>query len=338
MTGRGILDADMRTVGAWIAQAARWWATQMAAMLPQGVKHAMRPHAVPVAWDPVRGLAEAPPRTRWSALVDPQHVLVREAVLPQLAPRVRAQLVAMEADRLMPFGAGPHVITAEPLAAPVGGRQRLAVVGMVPATAQALAAALRSAPVLPSAVVVLLDPVGEVDLLPSLVRCGLLPDETAVARRWWTAVAALFALNLALIAWRDAAAVEALETAVADQQPALLVARQMSARIRRADRVSDDVARERARAEPLALMGRVAQALPAGVWLQRWGWQGDTLHLAGMRPATADVSGALRRAGLPTVRYADSTGETSSAASGADSAATPLGIPFDIVVRIEARP
>ena len=76
----------------------------------------------------------------------------------------------------------------------------------------------------------------------------------------------------------------------------------------------------RAQGEPLALLARIAAALPPGVWLQRFAWDGGAeIRLAGYRPAHADVSGVLRGAGLAVTRYGD----------GDATGVSPLGQPFE---------
>lgn len=341
-SGRGILDADMRTVGGWIADAARWWVGELGAMVPPSLAGALRPSAKAVDYAPQTAtFTPEPPRAKpWALHLPAGLALVRQVELPTVAPRALEAMVRLEADRLMPFPpGGPVVIAAVPRAAgaAASGRQLTTVAGLSPDTARALAAAIAGEPVSPVAVLAPLSDGGEIDLLPALARAGLVPDESGRARIWWMVVAALFALNLALITWRDMAAVDRLNDAIEAQQPALTVARRISGRIRADSALAGAVSAEREKAEPLALMGRIAAALPQGAWLLRWGWQDGTLHLAGMRPATSDVAGALRKAGFETVRYSDSAGE-----STADAAATPLGVPFDVVVRApgseEAKP
>lgn len=335
MSGRGILDADMATVGGWIADAARWWLGELRAMIPPRLAQAMRPAATAVDYAPgPASFAPEPPHGKaWTLHLPPGLALVREVELPALPPRALDTMVRLEADRLMPFPPGaPAVIAAAPDASgesarAAGGRRLTTVAGLSPDAARTLAAAITGREASPVAVLAPLPDGGDIDLLPALARAGLVPDEAARARLWWAIVAALFALNVALITWRDVAAMDRLNDRIEQQQPALAIARRITGRIRADTALAGSVAAERKAGEPLALMGKVAEALPPGVWLQRWGWEDSTLHLAGMRPADADVAGALRKIGLVTVRYSDSAGDSSEEAAG-----TPLGIPFDIIV------
>jgi hypothetical protein len=335
MSGRGILDADMQTVGGWIADGTRWWLGQLRAMVPARLADAMQPAASAVDYAPGPATFEPePPRGKpWTVLLPPGLALVREVELPAVAPRALDAMVRLEADRLMPFPPGmAAVIAAAPdarggAAGSSTGRRLTTVAGLSPEAARALAAAIADRPASPIAVLAPLPKGGHIDLLPALARAGLVPDEAARARLWWTIVAALFALNLALIVWRDVAAIDRLNDVIEQQQPALTIARRITGRIRADTALAGSIAAERKVGEPLALMGKAAAALPPGVWLQRWGWQDGAIHLAGMRPPQADIAGALRKAGFEPVRYADGAGDSS-----AETAGTPLGIPFDIVV------
>lgn len=331
MSGRGILDADMHTVGGWIADGSRWWLGQLRAMVPARLAEAMQPAASAVDYAPGPATFEPePPRGKpWAVLLPPGLALVREVELPAVAPRALDAMVRLEADRLMPFPPGmATVIAAAPdIGGSAGGRRLTTVAGLSPDAARTLATAIADRPTPPAAVLAPLPDGDSIDLLPALARAGLVPDEAARARLWWTIVAALFALNLALIVWRDVAAIDQLNDVIEQQQPALSVARRITGRIRADTALAGSVAAERKAGEPLALMGKVAAALPPGVWLQRWGWQDGALHLAGMRPPQSDVAGALSKAGFATIRYADGAGDSSAEAAG-----TPLGIPFDIVV------
>ncbi|WP_179505182.1 MULTISPECIES: hypothetical protein [unclassified Sphingomonas] len=340
MSGRGILDADMRTLAHWLAQAWQWWLAQLRDMTPGWLAQGLAGAAPACRYDPHAGtFGPEPGARRWCAMLPSGLALVRHIALPRMSAAALDRMVALEADRLLPFADPQAVVAARAMMRDSDdpARPTVAVAGLSATAARALAEAIGAQRVLPLQVLVPLEPGAAVDILPAMVRVGLLPDARARAHRWWAAALALFALNLGLIVWRDVAALDQVNEGVATQQPALMVARRITARIRADDRVALAVIEDRARAEPLQMMGRVGAALPPGVWLQRWGWQGDTLHLVGLRPAQADVSGALRAAGFATLRYADSAGDATTQ-EGATAAATPLGTPFDIIVRLPQGP
>lgn len=336
MSARGLLDADMQTIGGWIADAARWWIGELRALVPQRLLARLAPRRRETAYDPASGAFDAVPRGVWAAVLPDGLALVRRVPLPPVRGRDLQRLIALDADRLMPFGEGAMIVAgaaqSDAAAAPASG---LAVAGLPMAAASALATAIAATAGAakgcePAAVLVPVPDGDPVDLLPALRNAGLLPDRRTSALRWWLAVAFLFALNGALLVWRDVAARDALADAVAAQQPGMNTVRQIMGRMHRADRLAAAALASRERAEPLALLARLQAALPPGAWLQRMAWTDGALRLTGFRPASADVSGALRRAGFVTVRYGDG-------ASASDAtAATPLGQPFEIVVRTDA--
>jgi general secretion pathway protein L len=340
MSGRGILDANMRTLAQWMAQGLQWWLTQLRDMAPGWLTKGLAGAAPACHYDPHAGaFSPAPGMRRWCAMLPSGLALARSIALPRMSASALDRMVALEADRLLPFADAQAVVAARSMTQQSDdpARQTVVVAGLSAAAASALAQAILAQPTLPLQVLVPLEQGAAVDILSAMVRVGLLPDERARARLWWVAALALFALNLGLIVWRDVAALEQVDAGVAAQQPALTVARRITARIRANDRVALTVMHDRAQGEPLQMMARAGAALPPGVWLQRWGWQGDTLHLVGLRPVQADVSGALRAAGFATLRYADSAGDATTQES-ATAAATPLGTPFDIIVRLPGFP
>ncbi|WP_408590652.1 hypothetical protein [Novosphingobium sp.] len=339
MSSRGLLDADMQTLGGWIADAVRWWTDKLRAMVPQGLRARLSPSLAEIRFDPDQQTFADEPRGAWVAVLPEGVALLRRVPLPPVRGRELQRLIELDADRLMPFGGGAMIVAgqAQPgSAAPDSAEAQaadLAVAGLPTGLATAIAAAIKAAPREPARLLVKVERGLPIDLLPALRRAGLLPDRSGAALRWWAAVAFLFALNIALLVWRDVAARDAMAEAVAAQQPGMMAVRQITGRMHRADQLAAAALASRERAEPLALMARLQSALPPGAWLQRMAWSDGSLRLTGFRPPNADVSGALRHAGFVTVRYGD------GASSSSATTATPLGQPFEIIVRTDpARP
>lgn len=319
MTGRGILDADMATLGQWARAGWRWWRDEMAALVPTR----WRAQPPRVAWDGAADLADLPARAALELPADA--ALTRRIETPLMSRQELDGMIALEARRLMPL-AGEGAVLAARIAARQADRARMTVdlASLAPAQVEDLATALATAPVRPAAVLAPLpDKSGAIDLLPALTRAGVLPAAGRATAIAWIAVAFLFALNLGVLVWRDSASVDALQAMVDDQRGGTAIAARVIARMRAQDAVVADLAAARRTREPLALMGRLAGALPRGTWLRRFSLSGDTLRLTGMHPHGADIAGALRHAGFAVVRYGDS-GE----------APTPLGEPFDATIAI----
>jgi len=114
-------------------------------------------------------------------------------------------------------------------------------------------------------------------------------------------------LNLGLMIWRDVQSVQQMEELVSAQQPALSTARAIAARIRADERRAAALAGRRARHDPLAALDAALSALPPGVTIERYEWDGGAIRLSGTRPPETDVAGTLRQSGrFASVRSAPS--------------------------------
>jgi len=329
MSGRGLLDADMRTVGVWSASAVRWWLDQLAQLVPARWRSGGIGRRPLAHYDPLLGVIDYGNDLTGKVVVLPDGLcLVRRIERPVMSDRDVARMVSLDADRIMPLGGAGTIVAGRAVTRDPGdGVMTIEVAGLPRGPGEALCARIVAQGGTPAAVLAS-EPDQEdgnpIDLLPALRQAGLLEAAGKLTARWWMAAGFLILLNIGILIWRDAAAVENLEQVVATQQPAIDAARRIKMRIAASDRISGTTLAIRDAREPLTMLARVAAALPPGAWLQRYSWQGDTLRLAGYRPAKADVSGALRAAGLGAVRYDES----------AVPAATPLGQPFEITVRI----
>ena len=317
MSGRGLLDADMATIGRAAGDALRWWRDELAAMVPPRWRdRAAAPRALadyrPATGDIVvrhddssRGGGTAP-----TAVVLPAGVLLTRVLeRPAMSQRNLDSMLALESDRILPLAAGEAVLATRIVARDDVHRRLTVDVAALPlAAAQRLGVALAALPRPVHAVYTATPEPGApppINLLPALRRAGIVADTAASADRLWLAVAFLFALNIGVLIWRDVAVVDTLADIVAEQQPAVDTAHRIDARIDQVDRFVAATRARRGDTAPLALLGTIARALPPGVWLQRFGAQGDGLRLTGYRPAGADVSAALRRAGFSVTRYSE---------------------------------
>jgi general secretion pathway protein L len=336
MSGRGILDADMATMRGWLATGLRWWLDELTGMVPRrwrdrGVGrlafHVYDPEAGTLEPLPTAGGGRTRPDAAAAVVLPPRLTLVRTIAYPAVSERDLGNLIELDRDRIMPQGRDA-LLAARVLARdPASGRMQVEVAGLALASAEALAQVLRQLPREPVRILASApEPPGAapIDLLPALRRAGLIGAGNRSASSLWLAVGFLFLLNIGLLVWRDSAALDNLSATVDQQQPAVSVAHRIIARMRAEDRIAALATAARASREPVALLARIDQALPAGTWIQRFSWQGNAVQIAGYHPAKADVSGALRRAGLAVVRYGDTSNE----------APTPLGEPFEVTLRL----
>jgi hypothetical protein len=322
MSGNTILQADMHTVGQWIADGMRWWLDQLAAMVPKRLRQWRDGRCLLADYDPDTGALLT--RSDWpgarSRRSDPVIIVLPAAFClsrtierPVMSRRDMESMIALDAGRIMPIGAEGMILAARILTAQPD-----------PQSAQ--------------------QSDEPIDFLPAFRKAGLARDENRGALPLWIAVGVLFMLNIGLLVWRDTAATASLEARIAEQQPAVNAVRRINARIAKADRFAAATVEARRIGEPLAMLARVAAALPQGAWVQRYTWlakepdngiangqasgpdnrQGGALRITGYRPQQADVAGGLRRAGLSVQRYSDAS----------TAAQNPLGQPFEVTLRI----
>jgi hypothetical protein len=336
MSAGGLLNADMATMRAWCGAGLRWWLDEMAGMMPRRWREARSGRLAWYAYNPAGGAVELLPIANGAlprpdtpaAVVLPPHLtLIRIIDYPAVSERDLASLIDLDRDRIMPQG-WDALLAARVLARdPASGRMQVEVAGLPLDRARALALALQAAPREPVRVLASVPEAVDLpplDLLPALRRAGLVGTMERSATPLWLVVGFLFLLNIGLLVWRDSAALDNLSATIDQQQPAVGVAHRIIARMRSEDRIAQQTAASRRDREPMALLARLDQALPAGTWIQRFTWQGDAIQLAGYHPPRSDVSGALRHAGLAVVRYGDSSEE----------APTPLGEAFEVTVRL----
>lgn len=338
VSGRGILDADMHSLGRLIAQAWRWWIGELREMMPAGLDGAGRSDLPRFRFQGDRLIPEGRPgrpsgaRGSRAAIVVPgDRYLVRTIERPAMGDRDLANMLALEGETFLPFPAGTTLISGKRLgAAPAPGRMSVAMAGLPVDTARAILVAADEAGVVPVRVWTQGDGPGAdpLDFAPAMRAAGLMAKIRSATPMLWAGVGFLAALNVAVMVWRDAAAVDRLERTVLEQQPSVTVA---NAIVRRADGDRALVAgslRRRSTHDALDGLAAVGEALPAGAWLQRYGWDGATVRLTGYKPPQTDVATALRRSGrFGAVRSMTDDGQE----------ALPVGDPFDLTARIVPR-
>lgn len=327
MSGRGILDADMATLARMLADGWRWWTAELAGLVPAGLR-GRGGRGLPRLWlrDGALVAERAGPigaGRRVTVLLPAGTVLARTIERPATNARDLRQMLAIEGDRLMPFGeAGGLVAGRARGAGRVPGQMRVAVAGLPRATAQALAAALEESR-LAAAHVLVED--SDVDFAPPLRAAGLLPQTRSAAPLLWAVVGFLMLLILGATIWRDQARLDRLRGLVAAQQPAVAIAKQIGHRSEAARRLAGTVVATRRRQDALGALSLVSTALPEGVWLQHFVWDGADLRLTGYRPAGTDVAAALRG----TRRFAEVKSNGDDAQSPVTGAAA-----FDLTARV----
>lgn len=328
MSVRGLLDADMKTIGRWLAEGWRWWTGELREIVPARLRESSA-RALPKLRAENGGLVPLPKAgARVAIMVRSADCLVRRIERPALSLRDLRQMVALEADMLLPMPAEAIIVAARTMGAgSAPGKTDVEVVGLPMARAQAIAAAIRSAGVVPVRISMDApeDAWAPVDFAPAMRESGLLPELRTATPLVWALVGFLICLNIAAVIWRDVAKVEQLEQIVQDQQPAVNVAQTITRRSAQDRTLVIQSTLLRREHDPLRAMELLGNALPENAWLQRYVWDGASVRLVGYRPAKTDIATALRRSGhFSGVRtMADET-----------QASVPAGEPFDISARI----
>ena len=292
------LDADLATVGRSLRAGVAWWLDELRDMLPARVSQRDRRLRAYAAWDGGETLHQIGRRDAAPiVLVAPHLCLLRELELPPLGKTDLEQMVRLDADRILPVPAARLVLAVEVDRLRPG---HVTVAGLPLERAAQLAQVLADCGIAPR-VVAVADPdnpdVAAADLTPALHAAGLLAPHGAAARNWWLLAATLLVLNGALLIWRDLDRVAQLETLVAQQEPAVVAARSIAARIAAMQRQSVEVAQLRDGPNALSVLADTSQALPDGTWLNRYAWSGRTLRIAGFKREGVDVVASFRKAG-----------------------------------------
>lgn len=304
-----ILDADMATVGRWARSGFAWWIEELTALVPAKLKHALagKP-AIDARFDGSgfklsrRGVAITRADAGVALVLPADAALVRQVQLPLLGAGDTRRLLALEADRLLPFAPGTALIdhaigapgTAGQQWVAVAGQQWVAVAGL-PLAAAETAMAAASAHGLDVRQLRIADGAGgaRFDFLADWPRAGESAGSRA-RRFWWGAVACGLFVNLAALIGRDIISLRQTEELVASHGEAAATARQLRGRVLAEDAQRRSLLQRRAAQDPLPVLAATTRALPDTAWVQRLSWDGQALRLAGYKQGNFDVVAALR--------------------------------------------
>ena len=327
------LDLDMTSLAGLLRNGWRWWVEEMTALLPLSQKKQARPvigSIVHLLDDGGLDLEDAPlspagRRAQPATLLLPEgHALVRPIALPALRLTDLRKLVEFDLDRLMPFAAGSAYsdVAITDSERDADGKIQAKIAAAPKARLESWYQAAVDQGFSPRAIGIASEDGKylDFDFLPALVANGKAAARNG-AQRWWVLVAILFAANVGVMIWKDVQSVSRLQALVDAQQPMVTAARKLSLRLTNEDKMRSELIATRQRDNPLAALAFTTRTLPAGAWVQRYSWTGESLRITGYKQEKVDVLGALRKTGnFATVR--------ASTSDVAAEAAT--GQPFDI--------
>ncbi|WP_165190168.1 hypothetical protein [Caulobacter soli] len=310
MTSRNILDADLGTVGRWIAAGVSWWVDELSTLLPARYRRSLRRRArwsarpdrdgsLQLHRDGRPTQARPPsPTAGWRAdLVLPADaVLVRDLDLPRLSRADLRRMLAANMDRFTPFPAQAVYFDA-PVAALADPADRVRVrLAVIPrdkaldALDQARAMGLE------------IDRFGAeggdgealFDFMPAIRADQGGGSGSRRLTLWWSACATLVVLNVLVAVLMDVRDVLRLEAAIEDEAPRAAAA----ARIRDAANAERTVRlallTRRSQNEPLRIIDALSKALPSSQWAHRLEWNGHVVRVVGFKTPDGEVTEALR--------------------------------------------
>jgi len=332
-----LLDADMTTLAQVLKDGTRWWVDELNAMLPSWARRERKAISGLVAHYGADGnlrvdgdttplgpvdMGQAP---RPATILIPEKLcLVRQVALPTMRRGDMRKLVMLDLDRLMPFALDSAYADVAPTGAvSADGKADATIAALPKAQVKAVYAAAIDAGLAPRAIGIADsdDASLRLDFFPGLVEDGLATQTRSGVAFWWWLLAALFALNLGALIYRDVQSVSQLAALVESQQPTANAARRLALRIADEEGLRGELLARRERDNALAALAFVTRSVPSGVWIQRYSWNGETLRLSGYKQGNVDVVAALRKSG----------GFASVRASTSDVAAeSATGQPFDV--------
>ena len=335
MNAQELLNADMATIGRAVRAGWTWWLDELKALAPARLSGFGKSAGARLFFvgGEIRSPAGETPRLTggWTLVLPSSAALVRRVEVPAMRASEVTQLLRLESDRYFPLPPGAALVAHGPLERVQAGRVAVDAAALPLDSGRKVAAVLAAQDLQPSAIRLAGEgpaPDPRFDFAPAFKAAGLGGARDGSAHRWWMAVGVLFLANVAMLAWRDIADVQRLETLVEEQRPAVAIAQRLTHRMRQNARLVERAAQRRAGAGALGLLTQVTVAVPNEAWVQRYDWDERTLRLAGYHRPELNLPAALRSAPFAaSIRNA----QTDTLAEVA------AGQPFDVNIRLRER-
>jgi PAS domain-containing protein len=317
MTLEEIFNAqvDLESIIAMARQGLAWWVDEIAAMAPVAWRERLssRPQLwmEPRAeggwrfWKGARLVAIDSPGpgagTRIGLLAPPDAILVREITTARMSAADVRRMLSLDLDRESPLA--PELVHFDVEIIDHGdgdGKQRVRLGILQRDEAARLLAAAREAGCEPAALAARAESGGEAprfDFLPQAREAAGEKPASRAKLYWWSAVAALVVLNIAILVGRDMLDLYRLRASVDAQRPMVNLVLRLRQHIEAEDARRRELLARGQHNEPLKMLGKLTQAMPVGAWTQHLEWNGQALRIVGFKHPDVDLLAAIRGSG-----------------------------------------
>lgn len=295
MNFKDLLNTDHEAIIQWLLHAFRWWVDELMGMAPPEWRDRLLKRNFAIAELTDRGIlyrkqsGEAlatKPRGSVKLLIPAGEVLTREADLPIMPASDLKRMVALDLDRLTPFRAEQVLFDMEVVSRDEERGRQQVVIGVVPRGAAVKAVEQARSNDLEPAFIGVAPRSGQrwnLNFLPALRETQ---GGTGARRRavyWWVAASVLLVFNLFMLNYRDTSRTSQLRESVESQQGPVSVAMRLRDKVQKEAARRADLLKQQKQSAPLPVLDAVSQALPDGAWVERFEWNGKTVHIRGFR-------------------------------------------------------
>lgn len=330
MNLKELLSTDHEAIAQWLMHAFRWWVDELMALVPAEWRERLARRSAVLAEISDDGIEYRDERTRAPlsekprgpvrVLVPVSKVLTRVVDLPILPASDTKRMISLDMDRLTPFRPEQVLFDTEVMSRDEeSGRQKILLGVISRNSAARFVERIRAANLQPAAIGVALGQGDrtEFDFLPALREAEGGNASRRRAIYWWAAAGVLVAFNVFLLNYRASSALEQLRETVESQQAPVTVAMRLRDKVEHEAARRADLLRQKSQTSPLRILDAVTQALPNDAWVQRFEWNGKTVHIRGFRKSTPNLLERLEAS--PVLRNARSL-TSNPAATNANSA------------------